>query len=221
MGFLDFVPIVGDVIEAVSSARQSRRQRRFMSDQAANAHQTEVADLRAAGLNPILSATGGSGSQAGGYQQPVTPNYSESVSSAIQLKKQRELIDAQIDSARATTENTQEDTHRKKIDNDYAEWETAQKMGTAGKTSTYPADKQRLDVQEATQRILESQQRVSSGKEQNRKEKMMNDALSADPQLLKYVLSADYYERENISRILEGSGSPADFAKGLYRLFGR
>lgn len=215
MGFFDFIPIVGDIIEGVSSAKQSRRERRFMADQAANAHQTEVKDLRKAGLNPILSATGGSGSQAGGYSQPITPNLSDSLSSAIQLKKQRELLDAQIDQAKAGTDNTKEDTYTKKINNDYLEWETAQKMGTGGKTSTYPADKQRADIAEAVQRVAESQQRVTSARETTRKEKLLNDALASDPALAKWVLSASKQEYETIDRALSDARTPSDVVKAI------
>lgn len=46
----------------------------FEQQQAARAHQTEVADLRAAGLNPILSATGGSGAHVGGVSAPSAMN---------------------------------------------------------------------------------------------------------------------------------------------------
>lgn len=219
MGFLDFIPIVGDVIEGVSSANQARRQRRFQADQAANAHQTEVKDLRKAGLNPILSATGGNGAQAMQGVMGQTPNVSETLSSAIQNKKQRELIDAQIDSATATTRNTEEDTEGKKIANDYAEWETAQKMGTGGKTSTYPAEKQRMDIEEATARVAESRQRVTSAKESTRKEKLLNDALQQDPELIKWVLSASKQEYETIDRALGEGRSASDVAKAIRSLF--
>lgn len=219
MGLLSAIPIVGDVIESVSSAKQARRQRRFQADQAAQAHQTEVKDLRAAGLNPILSATGGNGAQAMQGAMANTPNFSETLSTAIQNKKQRELIDAQIDQATAATRNTEEDTEGKKIQNDYAEWETAQKMGTGGKTSTYPADKQRLDIDEATQRVLESRQRVESAKETTRKEKLLNDVLESDSELRKWVLSATKQEYDTINRALDSGRTPSDIAKALRAIF--
>lgn len=218
MGFLDFIPIVGDVIEGISSARQSRRERRFMADQAANAHQTEVKDLRLAGLNPILSATGGGGTQAGGYSQPQTPNFSESLSSALQNRKQRELLDAQIDSANATTENTKEDTYSKKIANDYAEWETASKMGS-GDPSAYPAQKQRADIAEAIERVANSRQTRSSAKVEQRKNEVLTRALESDRELARWVLSASKQEYEAIDRALSGDRSASDVVKALRAIF--
>lgn len=44
-----------------ASAKMAHQQMNFQKEQGANAHQREVIDLRAAGLNPILSGTGGVG----------------------------------------------------------------------------------------------------------------------------------------------------------------
>lgn len=44
---------------------EAEKNREFQRIQTGNAHQREVADLMGAGLNPILSATGGSGSASG------------------------------------------------------------------------------------------------------------------------------------------------------------
>lgn len=57
------IDAVTNIVDTTLNYASAYRARRESQEMAKHAHQYEVADLRAAGLNPILSATGGKGSQ--------------------------------------------------------------------------------------------------------------------------------------------------------------
>jgi len=109
------MPIPGFVIPAVIGAatsllanrqnvREAEKSREFQKQMSDTAHQREVADLRRAGLNPVLSAHGSGASTPGGAQarvEDIGEGASRGVASALAVRQ----AEAQIDLTRAQAEN--------------------------------------------------------------------------------------------------------------------
>lgn len=86
------------IIGGALTYRTARKNRELQEDLARNAHQIEVADLRKAGLNPILTG-GGKGAQIGGLNAPQI-NFGEKIASSVQdiaeLKQKKKVDKAAI-----------------------------------------------------------------------------------------------------------------------------
>lgn len=79
--------LLGGILQNNASNKQATRQMAFQERMARNAHQYEVEDLRAAGLNPILSAKYGGAHVPPGASAPVSDVIGPAVNSALASKR--------------------------------------------------------------------------------------------------------------------------------------
>lgn len=138
----------------------ARQNREWQASMANTAHQREVADLRAAGLNPILSATGGSGaaSPAGNAATVGAARVEDSISKGISSAKDLSQITPMLQNAQAdvalkessvvaqTAATANSVANAKKLSEETA----GVKLDNVGKTQDLPARKKEAALREVT-----------------------------------------------------------------------
>lgn len=125
---------IGGLASAYGASKQNSEAKKlayaqmaFQERMANTAHQREVADLRAAGLNPILSATGGPGAAVPqGASAPVVNEVTPAVASALEAltattqalltREQTERAKAEVDLTKQNTRKSAMETARTATD---------------------------------------------------------------------------------------------------------
>lgn len=98
--------LLGGVISSSSNRKIAGDQMDFQANMSNTSHQREVADLREAGLNPILSAKYGGASTPPGAAIPMQDIVSPAVNSALATRR----LDAELENMFATNEKIKSDT---------------------------------------------------------------------------------------------------------------
>lgn len=120
--------LLGGLFGNNSAKKAANRQMDFQREMAMKSHQYEVADLRAAGLNPILSAGGSGAAVPSGAMPSLNQNVvGDAINSALAVKMQKAQIDniEQDTKVKKQTEGLVNDQSQKTI------WETLQAQMSA------------------------------------------------------------------------------------------
>ncbi|WNK14369.1 MAG: DNA pilot protein [Microvirus sp.] len=138
----------------MSNAQQAQAQMDFQADQTGSSYQRGVADMKAAGLNPMLAYSQGGASSGGGAQASMGNELGAGANSAMSIAQARQQMaqsQAQIENINADTGNKEQQTTNLESENLY----------TLARTST-EGSRQHEIIQRIAQIALDNQLRAAT-----------------------------------------------------------